>query len=128
MLAGLLTPALISTGIGPTVHAHEADAHHPHTVVHRHTHLHAGGHTAGDLNIARDGSVPDSDENAVWINAQSVERSWIRIDTCGASLCRTLFFTLAPEGVSLLIPADDSLPHGPPVACATTRAPPLPAV
>jgi hypothetical protein len=128
VLAGLLTPALISTGIAPTLHAHEADAHHPHTVVHRHTHLHAGGHTAGDIHIAGDGNVSDSDEDAVWINAQSVERSRIRVDTCSAILCRTLSFTLAPKGASLLVSADDSLPHGPPVACASTRGPPYPTV
>lgn len=127
VLAGFLTPALISMGIAPTLHVHEADAHHPHTVVHRHTYLHADGRT-GDIHIASDGDVSDSDENAVWINAQSVEGSRIHVDTCSAILCRTLAFTLAPKGVSLLVPGDDSLPHGPPAACASTRGPPHPTV
>ena len=128
VLAGLLTPALISIGIAPPLHAHEADAHRPHTVVHRHTHLHADGRTVGDIHIASDGDVSDSDDNAVWIVAQSVEGSRIHVDTCSAILGRTLSFTLAPKGLSLLIPGDDSLPHGPPVAGASTRGPPDPTV
>ena len=128
-LAGLVIPALVSTGLAPSLHAHEADSHRSHTIVHRHVQMHAIVSSV-DLHDVRIAVTEDSDHDvdAVWMDAQSVERSTVNVDNSSATLCRALSFVPAPKGLGLLVPPSDSLPHGPPAPSIGPRAPPTPAV
>jgi hypothetical protein len=130
LVANIVVPALVLAGVAPAVHAHEADGEHPHTVVHRHTHAHAGRHFTHLFSQAAvsdpDGS--DRDEDAVWMDSQSVERPRLTISTGISIICSNVSFAPAPEGGSLAVIPCDSLPHGPPGVRSTPRAPPTPSV
>lgn len=130
LLASLVVPALLSAGVAPVLHAHEADADHPHTVVHRHTQAHAGGHahkSFAHANIS-DRDLSDHDEDAVWMDSRTVEPTRVTVNAAVAATCTNFSFTPAFEGLSLAVRPEDSLPHGPPGVRPRLRAPPIPTV
>ena len=130
LLAGLVMLALVSAGLAPTLHAHEADVDHPHTVVHRHTHIHAVRRHADGVSrpAISNNQLADHDEDAVWMDTQSVERAKISVANGIAGVCESVPFTIVPEGLSLVAAKGDSLPHGPPASSSRLRAPPTPSV
>ena len=130
LLASLVVPALVSAGVAPVLHAHEADADHPHTVVHRHTRVHAVGHANKSLAHANisDRDLSDHDEDVVWMDSRTVEPTRNTINAGLAATTTYSSFTLAFEGLSLAVRPEDSLPHGPPGVRPRLRAPPIPAV
>ena len=128
LLASLVVPALVSAGLAPVLHAHEADIDHPRTVVHRHMRADAGGHFSHQSSHGSSIDLSDHDEDAVWMDSQSVERSRLTIHTGVAIICANVSFGPAAEGRSLAVSRCDSLPHGPPGVCSAPRAPPVPSV
>src|SRR4029079_7606280 len=130
LLACLLVPALVFAGVAPALHAHEADSDHPHTVVHRHARAHAAGHVPHPISHATisDRDLSDRDQDAVWMDSQSVERSRLPISIGIATICSNVSVGPAPEGRSLALTRCDSLPHGPPSVRSGPRAPPAPSV
>jgi hypothetical protein len=129
--AGLGAVAVISSGVIPPLHAHEANTHRQHTIVHRHETSHHHSHPTQELNHARFADprdISNHDDDAVWINVQSTGCTKISLDAGTALPCETLLFTAVVEGLSLAIAKNDSLPHGPPGTTSTLRAPPTSSV
>ncbi len=130
LFASLVVPALLSAGVAPVLHAHEADADHPHTVVHRHTRAHASGHankTFAHANIS-DRDLSDHDEDTVWMDSRTFEPTRNTINAGPAGISTNFSFTPALAGLSLAVRPEDSLPHGPPGVRPRFRAPPIPTV
>lgn len=130
VLIGQVISAIVIAGVAPTLHAHEADAHHSETLVHRHAHIHTGLHhpEAGSDSSMSTPERSDDDADAIWMPTQSVERTQISGAFAVGVAAESFSFPTTPKRLALTGPRDDSLPHGPPAGTSRLRAPPTPAI
>jgi hypothetical protein len=114
-----LVPSLALSATVAPEHAHEADADHPHTVVHRHLQPHAvASHDQDHAQLA------DDDEHIVWLDNAAVHQPVYKL-LVPAFLPAEWSEYVAALAVWFTPPDYDTAPpHGPPRACLSLRAPP----
>jgi len=65
-VALVAVPCLVFSSVAPPAHVHEADAHHPHSIVHRHFESHNHDHDGAEISH-NDGRVIWLDDAALQI-------------------------------------------------------------
>ena len=116
ILAVALAPSLTVFYALPPEHLHEADSDHPHALVHRHVEAHD-----------HDGAEFDHDEGrVVWLDDPAIQCATSSV-TAPLAVIAVDFERIPPPTTWVATSIDDSAPpHGPPRACLSLRAPPLP--
>ena len=112
-----LAPSLTAFYALPPEHLHESDSDHPHAVVHRHAEAHD-----------HDGAEIDHGEGrVVWLDDAAIQCAIYSI-AAPLAVIAVAFESILPTTTWVATSIDDSAPpHGPPRACLSLRAPPLPA-
>jgi hypothetical protein len=111
-----LAPSLTVFYALPPEHLHESDSDHPHAVVHRHFEAH--DHDSAEFD--------HGEGRVVWLDAAAIQcaTSWTPAPLAFVSV---EFERILPRTTWVATSIDDSAPpHGPPRACLSLRAPPLP--
>ncbi len=115
----ILAPYIALSAMVAPEHAHEADADHPHSTVHRHLQPHnAGSHDHDHAQLA------DDDDHIVWLDSAALHQPGYQF--AAPALPPAEWFELVPALAEWASPPDydTAPPHGPPRACLSLRAPP----
>ena len=118
LVALAFVPWLVCASALPAEHLHEADADHPHSLIHRHAEPH-------EFESHHDGAeVSHSEEGVVWLSDASVLQATYQFDVSWAVVAR--IYESVPDTASWFatVSYDGSPPHGPPRPCRSPRAPP----
>jgi len=115
-LAVALAPSLVVFYALPPEHLHEADSDHPHALVHRHVEAHD-----------HDGAEFDHGEGGVvWLDNSAIQCATSSV-TAPLAVIAVDFERIPLLTTWVATSIDDAAPpHGPPRACLSLRAPPLP--
>ena len=120
IVALALVPWLVCASAMPREHLHEADADHPHPLIHRHVEAHQleSHHQDG-------AEVSPNEERVVWLSDDTVIQATYHFNVSWAAVGRT--FETPRDTVSWFgtVSYDGSPPHGPPRPSRSPRAPPL---
>src|SRR6185436_17428152 len=103
----------------PREHVHEAEADHPHSLVHRHIEAHQfESHDHDGAEVA------PGEERVVWLSDASISPSSYQFHVCSAVVGRSVEAIRDATSWFGTISYDGSRPHGPPRPCCSPRAPP----
>jgi len=115
-VALMAVPCLVFSSVVPPAHVHEADAHHPHSIIHRHFESHDHDHDGAEIS--------HNDGRVIWLDYAALQ-----IATCEFAIPQGIpaaNFEMLPEPTRWLARSldDAAPPHGPPRRSPSLRGPP----
>jgi hypothetical protein len=115
----ILVPYVALSATVAPEHAHEADADHPHSTVHRHLEPHHPG-----THDQKHAQLADDEGHVVWLEAVSVQHA--TFDFSPAQDVPQAIFALVQltSGWTAILNYDTAPPHGPPRSSSSLRGPP----
>ena len=115
-VALLVGPCLALSSVAPPEHVHEADAHHPHSIVHRHFEEHDHDHDGAEIS--------HNDAHVIWLDEAALQIATCEFATPPAVPAAN--FEMLPEATRWVAKSlyDAAPPHGPPRRATSLRGPP----
>jgi hypothetical protein len=114
-----LVPWLVGSSAMPREHVHEADADHPHSLVHRHLEAHqfeSQDHDGAEL--------AHHEDHVVWLSDARIIQNTYQFSVSWAVVGRSLEAISDTASWFRTVSHDGAPPHGPPRPCRSPRAPP----